>query len=250
MPGQRTVERRNGTEMLARLSVDAPRVPWDRFIQRVFRWESGEHIGLIGPTGQGKTTLLFNLLPLKPFVAVFATKPKDKSMDRLLRAGYTKFPAWRKVDPIDEPRRVIWPDATRIDSDELQKSVFKDAMGRVYREGNWVLAFDEAVYISEDLGLKKELRTLLMQGRSVGISVIAATQRPRRIPLEVYDQSTHLFFWRNNDLASIQRMAEINVGNIGLMRYAIPNLEQHQALYVNTRTGNMVRTRAPIPEGG
>lgn len=235
------------TETMARLSAAAPRVPWDRFVQNVFQWGSGEHVALIGPTGQGKTNMLLNLLPLKPFVAVFATKPEDESMNRLLRAGYTKFPAWRSVPAIDEPRRVIWPDAKRIDSDKLQRTVFRDAFARIYREGNWTVALDETWYMINVLNLHQEVRIFLLQGRSLGISLVAATQRPRFVPLEIYDQSTHLFFWRDNDEENMRRLSSVNVRSSQVLRQVIPNLERFQVVYVNTRTGEMARTRAPAP---
>lgn len=234
-----------GDEGLARLSEQAPRVPWDRFVRDELQWDTGEHVALVGPTGQGKTTLLLNLLPLHPFVAVFATKPKDDSMDRLIRTGYVKLPRWRNFRALDMPRRVIWPDATRLDSVTTQREVFHDAFDRIYREGGWTLALDEVAFLVEDLKLGADVKLYLRQGRSLGISLVTATQRPRYIPLEVYDQSTHLFFWRDNDADNLRRLAELNWTMAGFMREVIANLEQYQTLYVNTRTGRMLRTRAP-----
>lgn len=234
-------------ELKARVATEAPRVPWDRFISRHFTWMKGEHVGLIGPTGLGKTTLMFEILKLRPFVAVVATKPDDKSMNRLLRAGYVKFPAWRPVDPVDTPRRVIWPDASEIDSEETQKEVFRDMFAHVYREGNWTIVVDELLFLTEELRMQRPVRVMYTQGRSLGISMVAATQRPARVGREIYDQSTHLFFWRDNDQGNIDRLAEINMGSKDLVRHMIPRLDEFQVLYINTRTGQMLRTRAPAP---
>ena len=234
------------TRRLARLSTEAPRVPWDRFITDVLQWRSGEHFALIGPTGQGKTTMLHNLLPLHPFVTIFATKPRDESMDALARSGYKVFRAWpRGLDPHDVPRRIIWPDARKMGSEDEMRATFHDAFARIYREGHWTLALDEMRYITENLGLERDVKTFLMQARSLGISMLNATQRPAFVPLEVYDQSTHLMFWRDNDETNLRRLSGISYRSADLIREVVSDLERFQVLYINTRDGRMYRTRCP-----
>jgi energy-coupling factor transporter ATP-binding protein EcfA2 len=177
---------------LARLSTEAPRIPWDVFLHRHFRWDNGEHVGLIGPTGQGKTTLLMHLLPLHPYVTVFATKPRDTTMDSLIASGYIKLRRWESLDPANTPRRVLWPDATKLDSKATQRAVFADAFERIYLEGRWTLAIDETWYFDNVLNLGDAIKVYLLQARSLGISLAVATQRPAWVPREIYTQSTHL----------------------------------------------------------
>lgn len=236
--------------MLARISREAPRVPWDKFIRSILVWKPGQHFGMVGPTGQGKTTMLLNVLPLHPYVTVFATKPADPTMDGLIRRGYLRMSQWESIPAIDHPRRVLWPDATRINSKELQREVFSDAFGKIYREGGWTVALDETWYISNILKLDAEIKTYLLQARSLGISLLCATQRPAAIPVEVYDQSTHLMFWRDNDEANLKRLAGISYRSSDLIRTIISNLDEFQVLYVNTRTGFMCRTKCPPVRGG
>jgi energy-coupling factor transporter ATP-binding protein EcfA2 len=224
----------------------APRVPWDVFVSRL-DWQQGEHVGLIGPTGQGKTNLLMNLLPLRTYTTVFATKPRDNSMDRLIASGYLKMDKWAAIPPERAPKRVLWPNATTIDSEDHQRKVFKHAYGEIYREGGWCSVVDEGFYMSEILSLKKEMKVMWTQGRSLGISHVVATQRPRWVPLEMYDQSTHLFFWLNNDDESLRRMSGLGVASSNVVRTLVQGLETFQCLYLNTRTGDMMRTRAPAP---
>jgi energy-coupling factor transporter ATP-binding protein EcfA2 len=233
------------TEKLARLSTEAPRIPWDKFLDEELQWRSGEHFALIGPTGQGKTTMMLHLLPLHPFVAAFATKPRDETMDSLIATGYIKLERWQFLDPDIFPRRVIWPDATRIDSEDVQRSVFADAFGKIYREGGWTVAIDETWYFANVLRMEKYIRTYLLQARSLGISLLCATQRPASVPLEIYDQSTHLMFWRDNDETNLRRLGGISYRSADLIRGIVSNLERFQVLYINTRTGRMVRTRCP-----
>ncbi len=232
--------------MMSRLVTEAPRRPWDYFTRNVLDWRYGEHFSLIGPTGQGKTTMLRALIPFHRYVAVFATKPRDDSMDAIIRGGYEPVKQWKSLDPKEYPRRVLWPDASDMDKMiKEQREEFHRAFGKIYKEGGWTVAIDEAWWFTNILGLGEDLKIFLLQGRAMGISLLAATQRPSKIPLEFYDQSTHLMFWRDNDETNLQRISGIGWRSAGLIREIVANLEPFQVLYINTRTGQMCRTRAP-----
>lgn len=231
---------------LARVAEMAPRVPWDVFLREELQWKPGEHFALIGPTGQGKTTMLLNLLPLHPFVTVFVTKPRDEVMESLLFQGYVKLERWQSLDPRQWPRRLLWPNATELDSVERQKEVFHNAFRTIYREGGWTVAIDETWYVVNELKLGQDIKLFLLQARSLGISLLCASQRPAYIPLEIYDQSTHLMFWRDNDETNLKRISGISWRSADLIRTIVANLERYQVLYVNTRTGRMLRTRIPF----
>jgi len=229
-------------------STVAPRVPWSDFLNEI-EWEQGEHLGLVGPTGQGKTTLLMELLGRRDYIAIFATKPKDITMEALVvSGGYVKMERWENIPADKVPRRVIWPNARRLDAAEKQRAVFQKAFDRIYAEGGWCTVVDEGFYVAEILKLKQAMRTYWTQGRTLGISFVVATQRPAWVPLEMYDGCTHLFVWRTQEEAALRRLASLG-GNAEtyVTRYLVTHLEKHQCLYINTRTGQMMRTRAPAP---
>lgn len=243
-------------------SLDAiPRMTWEEFIAS-FEWQQGEHVGLIGPTGSGKTTLALALLPFRKYVVVTGTKPRDDTMTQLLKQGYTLCRDWdSSLDPTIHPRRLLWPDVSakgmRVkDTDDIehkmlvkQHKVFKRAMARIYRDGKWCIFIDELWWWVHMLKMERTIRVFLQQSRSLRISLVVATQRPAFVPLEVYDQSTHLFFFRDNDERNLKRISGISWLSANLIRSTVARLDRHEVLYVNTRDGMLIRTQAPSPEG-
>lgn len=234
-------------EHYALKETHAPRVSWESFWNS-FHWEQGEHVALIGPTGSGKTSFLARILDKRAYVAVTSTKPRDTTMDYLVSRGYQVFQHWPSISAKQAPKRVIWPDAKDIDSDENQKEVFTDMFRRIYREGGWCLVIDEGYIFSEELRLKKYMRLIWSQGRSNGISFVVGTQRPRWIPTEMYDQSRHLFFWRTEDDRMLDTMGDINATNASLVKGLVANLDKYQFLYVDRFNKRMLRSTPPPPE--
>lgn len=242
-------------ERLATYSTVAPIMNWERFTDTMFDPIPGEHVGIIGSTGQGKTTLMNRVLPMFPFTAVFGTKNNDATMDVLIeRYSYMKMPHWRQISAKDVPRRVIWPPSGKLkEIVPTQQKVFSDAFDHIWAEGGrpkknpvgWAVGIDELWWFTQVLKLDLYIRILFQQGRSSGISLIAATQRPAWVPTEMYSAPTHLFFFQESDDANLARIGEIDGGNKALVRSLVTNLSHHQVLYINNRRGIMARTSAP-----
>jgi energy-coupling factor transporter ATP-binding protein EcfA2 len=230
------------------LSEAIDRVPWETFLAERFTWHQGEHVTMVGPTGSGKTTLALALLPLRQYVIAFATKPKDRTMDSLVRSsGWKKVRTWERMPRVlfGACRVVFWPKFTTPADQAGQAYEIGQAMNGAFVQGGWCLFVDELWYMDHVLGLKRMIEALWTQGRSIDLSIVAGTQRPAHVSLLAYDQATHVFFWRDNDERNLTRISGMNGLNARLIRSTVSTLERHEVLYVNTRTGAMVVTKAP-----
>lgn len=224
------------------------RVTWETFERERLVWRQGEHVTLVGPTGSGKTTLALALLPQRDYVLAFATKPKDKTMDSLVReSGWRKVRTWARMPNVvrGSCRVVFWPKFTTPADQAAQAYEIGQAMNGAFVQGGWCLFVDELWYMDHVLGLKRMIEALWTQGRSIDLSIVAGTQRPANVSLLAYDQATHVFFWRDNDERNLKRISGMNGLNARLIQSTVATLGSHEVLYVNTRTGAMVVTKAP-----
>ena len=235
----------------------APVVPWDTFLNLktrvgLFQWTQGQHVALIGPTGTGKTTLALAILPLRKYIAALATKPKDETLrDFARREHFRIYQSWPEGAANLSPRRMIWPDARKLDADtELrQRDALMETLAVIYAQGNWTVYVDELWFLAVHLRMEHQIRKYLLQARSNGISLVASTQRPSRVPLEIYDQTTHMFFWRDNDETNLRRISGIAYASQKQIMSLVATLGRHQVLYINTESGFMCRTTAPVQKG-
>lgn len=243
-------------------------VPWATF-RPWFRgqWRQGEHVSLIGPTGSGKTTLALELLDRRDFVCVLGTKPKDPTLDRLVKhKGYQLRRQWlertrrRPLGGPPEPAEVkmsdgttrrrahvvLWPEF-RVAADKAhQRDVFDLALGDMFAAGSWCVFADEVFYLCRELGLEQHLTTMWTQGRSLGVTLVGGTQRPAFVPLYMYDQATHLFLWGDNDETNLRRVGGLGGLSAASVRAIVAGLPQHSVLYVNTRTRQLAVTRVEL----
>lgn len=235
----------------------APVIDWDYFTSYVFDWKQDEHVAEIGPTGTGKSNLTFAILPYRSFITFFGTKPRDKTLDKFaLKGGFTRIADWppvkgkgpmkRELTAEEMPKRLLWPNAKTIGVVDKQREVFDKAIADIYAQGGWCVVWDEFWYMCTLLKLEQEARLLLQQARSNLISFVMGAQRPSRIPLEVFDQATHLFFSRDNDERNLERISGVGWLAAGPIKELVASLDRYQFLYINTREGVMYRVTAPL----
>ena len=230
-------------------------VRWDDFLAS-FDWRLGEHVSLIGSTGKGKTTLAMAILPFRRAVVVWSSKPADDTIDRFVtqpgRLGLRKpTPArpYLAIDhwppPAGQYKVMLRPAAKNWDMQRSTKAFeFHGCVAQIMAPtgGNWCIFADDAYYLCEHLGMKSDLTDVWAMGRSHGVSLVAATQRPAEIPLLAY-QATHLFLWRENDARNLKRLSEIAAADTKLIEATVQSLGPHEVLYVNSNTGRLARTQ-------
>ena len=155
-------------------------------------WEQGEHVSIIGPTGRGKSTLAYALLPIREWSVVTATKTRDETLTKF--AKKYRFKTQQRFRPDYEHQKyIVWPHFRKPGDEAHQQVIFRETLDDVYVQGGWCLYIDETWYFEKVLKLGGLMNTFWSQSRSKDITFMAATQRPRNVPLMMYDQCTHLF---------------------------------------------------------
>lgn len=242
----------------------APVIPFDDLITYEIEWKQNQHAGAIGPTEQGKTNLAYILLDhYRSYVAYLAIKTKDPTLQAFLDSGkYVRLYDWppmkkrpigpaRPITPQEMPRRLVWPDATSLNSEAEQIRVFDKTLQDIYVQGGWCPVFDDYWYLAHILGFERETKKMLANARSNDIPMLICAQRPSGNRLvELFDQTTHLFFFRDNDEPNLKRISGVGSLSSKAIQGFVANLEPFQFLYINTRKRQMFRSTAPELQTG
>lgn len=205
---------------------------WDyeKFIAYMKRtWVLSEHIGLVAPTGLGKTFIVRDLMGLKKHGVVIATKEKDKALDLYVSEnGFIKRDNW--PPNWNELHTLLWRKAKELGNFSEQRILVFYVMNDLYKRGGYVLYFDDLYYVAIVLGLKKQVQMMYTQVRSNGVSLIASMQRPTWVPLEAVSQCTYLLVGRIRSDDDVKRAAAGMGQDWRELKFAIGSLEDYEFL--------------------
>lgn len=228
-------------------TTDIQEVRYADFLRK-FNYRQQDHITVCGPTGCGKSVLLIDaIIPRRDYSIYLSTKPRDSTLEDSVMAGEDY--GWTD-DPgdIHPSVRKKWVVGLKGFADpETVKAQHRDLFGKTlnkcFSQTGWAMIVDEGRYVCDPkyLGLMSTVAQYYIQGRSDYKSVVIATQRPVWVPPEAFDQATHLFFFNDEDLKNVERMAEAAGANRKAFLDVIPQLEiteneGGQFLYYNRLT--------------
>ena len=219
-----------------------PTVEWSRFM-RSFRWEQGEHLLVCAQTGQGKTTLLSQLLPKRDYILVFVTKIKDDIFEKeFLRKGYSRVESW--PPPTHLNKVLLWPrypkTMTLKEIRVNQAIVFEKALNGAFHQTGWTMVFDEEHYLTEFLKLRDLVAMYHHQARSSKLTVVDGIQRPSGVPVITYGSASHAFvgkFTEAQDLLRLSSLAGLERKTLSANMLALGDKEW---IYVDARRVNSV----------
>lgn len=216
------------------------------------RWEyrAGQHVTILAPTDWGKTFLGQRLLAatMRPKLPALnlVIKPRDATVLAFMRDNdMRRQRSWPPPPNAPWRRRpagyAVWPTHTGDpDRDELMLYwTMRRALLDSYRRGNRIVFCDEAAGMINDISppknepnLERYMRQLWTRGRSLGVGMWAATQRPVDVPLHAYSQAQHLFIGKDPDKRGRQRFAEIGGIDPALVLAITEKLPRWHWLYI------------------
>lgn len=187
---------------------------------------------MIGPTGVGKTSAALDLVEVRGYVVLLATKPRDRTLQGMTRRWHT-IRQWPPPNNLAS-RVVLWPKWRTSADNRTQGETFRNALDAIMISGGWAVLVDDTEHLTDDLNMGPMLRTMWNQARALDVSLIAASQRPRRVPIACWSNSSHFYIWSTphpDDLKALRQIAGINSGEVARVLATLPT--RHDLIYLN-----------------
>lgn len=236
------------------VSVAPQRIPWSQlgpsFIhswgypeRNGKRLRMPEHVEVLGQNGSGKTYWMLTVLKERArvrrsdIVFIF-TKADDDTVTAL---GWPVITSW---PPDYKDRQVIFHAkgfGLSKEGKARQKAKLIDLLSKLWRpKANVIVVFDEIAYVSIDLDMRTELTTYYREGRALGITIMAGTQRAQGVTRYMHSESAWTVAFAPKDEADAERMAEV-LGSKRIYKPILMTLDRtkFEFLIVHNSTGKM-----------
>ncbi len=233
-------------------------LPWEDFLPWWSdAWEPGQHVGIVGPTGSGKTTLEFGLCQTTDYVLAIDPKGGDQT---LAASGWRRVTTWPPPSGViadikdGEPARLI---VGKVAKSRAQRDANRRLLARVmpsiWEQGGWTVIIDELQILTDRrfFNLADDTVELLIAARNRGISVVSALQRVSignstgGASSTVGDQVTWLAVAYTRDDRMVQRLAELLGRPVAEVREVIRALPLHSWLMVGRDPRQPFRVTRP-----
>lgn len=208
--------------------------PWDQFLSDFKRdWKPGQHVAIIAPTGQGKTTVLCSLLSLRNYVLALDPKGGD---DTLPKTGFPRLSFWppkgKDYDKMarGEPVRYIVGIEGRAKEKKLaNRQLLAQVVPGAIENGGWTIAIDEFQLATDRryFALAEEAEEGLISARKDKISIITLFQRPANVSRAAFEMASWIFLGLTLDVDTVNRLAEIVGRPRHEIRGAVEGLASH-----------------------
>lgn len=211
-------------------------IGFDQHLKQL-RWNQGEHVFISGSTGSGKTTLARSILERRGHVLAFALKVEDKTISQDYK-DWSVVGSMKEVEPWMN-RVILWPRLKKGGGAALlnhQATVIQEAFDHIFKARGWCLFIDELNYMCKFMGVQKPIESLHYIGRSSGISLVTAAQRPAYVPLAVLSNASHAYVGKTRLATDLKRMSDFGDVDPKSTTRAIQGLPtKHDFLYMPTQ---------------
>lgn len=190
-------------------------VRWETFLAWLADiWQPGQHMAIIAPTGEGKTTLAVPILKIRKWVMALDPKGEDDTLSEsgFIRVDSLPLPRKMRNDIADgKPAHIIIGGSARTDEErEALKRLMKQALKMARQHGGWTIYVDEFQILADRrmYGLDKDVELLLIAARKDRSSVVMTFQAPAWVPRAATRQARIVIIGPTRDRTMIKTVAE------------------------------------------
>lgn len=231
--------------------------PWEEFLEWFKgKWELGQHVALVGPTGAGKTVYVVNILPLRKYVIALDAKGGDESLELLTKKGfiYSQWPLtskqWKEIEGGKPMRVIVGAGIQSLEDLPLLKAEIATALRDAYNQKRWTVYIDELQLVADRrlMNLSARVEVNLIAARNRGVSIVSSFQRPANVPRSASEMSTWFIVFYTRDRDTVDRLAEMAGRPTPEIRGMIRGLPEFCTLIFSRNPREpVVVTRAPDP---